>query len=152
MALRRSRRRLREIAGAAILAAAACGGRPDPSSGAVHRLVRAANHRDAAAIVAALAPDFRGSEGMGRDDLDAELRRLFAAYASVDVSISGLAVEPFPDFDVVRFYAVFRGRARKIGGLEGILPSSARYRFELRLARDGARRTVTQATWEEIGK
>ncbi|HET9795195.1 MAG TPA: hypothetical protein VFS34_12110 [Thermoanaerobaculia bacterium] len=134
------------------LAAAACGGRGDPSAETVDALVQAANRRDAAPVVAALAPDFRGNGGMSRNDLDAEIRRLFAAYASVDVAVSGLTIERFPEFDVARFRASFHGSVRKIAGLEGILPSSARYRFELRLARDGDRRTVTQAVWEEIGE
>ncbi len=129
--------------------AAACGGRRDPSAEIVRSLARAADHRDSAAIVASLAPDFRASSGAGREEVGAELRRLFAAYASVDVSTSNPAVHPFPEFDVVRFEATFRGRPGKIGGLEGMLPSSARYRFELRLARDGDRRTITNATWEE---
>jgi hypothetical protein len=87
---------------------------------------------------------------MGREETAAELRRLFTAYASVDVAVSELAIERFPDFDLARFRADFRGSARKIGGLEGILPSSARFRFELRLAREGEGRAITQATWEEL--
>ncbi len=131
-------------------AAAACGGRGDPSAETVRGLVRAANRRDAAAIVAALAPDFRGTGGMSRGDLDAEIRRLFAAYASVDVVVNGLSIDRLPEFDVVRFRASFRGTVRRIGGLEAILPPTARYRFELRLVRGGDRRTIEQATWEEI--
>jgi hypothetical protein len=135
---------------AALAFAAACGRGGDPSAEVIRGLQRAANRRDAGGITAALAPGFRGSGGATRQDVDAELRRLFAGYASVDVAVGELAIERFPGFDLARFRATFRGSARKLGGLEGILPASASWRFELRLARDGDRRTVTQATWEEI--
>lgn len=152
MAVLAKRRRLTAVAAAALLAAAACGPRVDPSTAAVRSLVRAANRRDAGAITALLAPDFRGPDGMNRGDLDAELRRLFAAYASVDATVSDLSIERFPEFDLVRFLAAFRGSAREIGGLAGMLPSRGRYRMELRLARDGEKRTVTQAVWDEVGE
>ncbi|HET7453365.1 MAG TPA: hypothetical protein VFL12_11520 [Thermoanaerobaculia bacterium] len=147
MAVRPTRRRLTALAAAAL--AVACAPRGDPSAASVRGLARDANRRDAAAIVAVLAPDFRGPAGMRRDDLEGELRRLFAAYASVDVSVSDVSVDPLPDFDLVRFRAAFRGTARRIGGLAELLPSDARYRFELRLVRDGDRRTVTDAQWQE---
>ncbi len=135
------------------LVAAACGGRPtDPSVEAIRDLARAAGRRDAAPIVAALSPDFRGPGGMSREDLDGEIRRFFASYRSIDAAVSDLAIERFPDFDLARFEADFHGSARRIGGLEGILPPSARFRFEVRFARDGNRRIVTQATWEEIAR
>lgn len=152
MAVLATRRRLTAAIAAALLAAVACGPRADPSAAAVRFLVRAANDRDAGAITASLAPDFRGPDGRSRDDMDAELRRLFAAYASVDVSVSDLSIERLPEFDLVRFLATFRGSARRIGGLAGLLPSRGRYRMELRLARDGEKRTVTQAVWDEAGE
>ena len=135
----------------ALVAATACRGAGDPAADAVRSLARAANHRDASAIVAALAPGFEGSLGMSREDVDAELRRLFAAYASVDVSVSDLSTERYPEFTLARFRIEFRGAARRIGGLEGILPSSARYRFELRLVPEGRQWRVASAHWEEIG-
>jgi hypothetical protein len=136
---------------AAVVAASACRGVGDPAAETVRSLARAAGHRDAAAIVAALSPDFQGSLGMGRAEIDAELRRLFAAYASVNVSVSDLETVPYPDFTLARFRVEFRGAVRRIGGLEGILPSSARYRFELRLVPEGGRFRVASARWEETG-
>lgn len=144
----RARRRLT----AAVLALAACRRTGDPASETVHALARAADHRDAAAIVAALAPGFEGSAGMRREDVDAELRRLFAAYASVDVSVSELATERYPEFTLARFVVEFRGSVRKIGGLEALLPSSARYRFELRLIPEGGNLRVLNARWEDLGR
>ena len=136
---------------AAVVAATACRGAGDPAADTVRALARAADHRDAPTIVAALAPGFEGSLGMSREDVDAELRRLFAAYASVDVSVSDLATERYPEFTLARFRVEFRGAVRRIGGLEGILPSSARYRFELRLVPEGREFRVASAHWEELG-
>jgi hypothetical protein len=136
---------------AAVAAAIACRGAGDPAADRVRSLARAAGHRDAGAIVAALSPSFEGSFGMGRADVDAELRRLFAAYASVTVSVSDLATERYPEFTLARFRVEFRGAVRRIGGLEGILPSSARYRFELRLVPEGREYRVASAHWEEMG-
>lgn len=135
---------------AAVVAASACRGAGNPAEEMVRSLTRAADHRDAPAIVAALSPDFEGSAGMGRPEVDAELRRLFAAYASVDVSVSDLETVPYPDFTLARFRVEFRGAVRRIGGLEGILPTSARYRFELRLVPEGRRFRVASAHWEEM--
>ena len=137
---------------AAALAAAviACGGGGDPAAETVRSLAAAANRRDAAMITAALAPGFQGSEGMSREDVDAELRRLFAAYASVDVSISGLKTDRYSGFTLARFDAEFRGSVRRIGGLEGILPASARYRFELRLVPEDGNLRIAHAAWEAI--
>ena len=139
---------------AAALAAVsiACGGARDPAAETVRSLARAANRRDAAAIVALLSRHFEGSGGMGRDDAGAELRRLFAAYASVDVSVSSLATERYPEFTLARFDVDFRGSARRIGGLEGILPASSRYRFELRLAPEDGGLRIAHAAWEEAGR
>jgi len=136
----------------AAVAAAACGRRSDPSAGTIRDLARAAGRRDPGPIAASLSPDFRGSGGMSRDDVDAEIRRLFAAYRSIDVAVENLAIERLPDFDLARFDADFRGSPRTIGGLDGLLSPSARFRFEVRLEREGDRRIVTQATWEEIGR
>ena len=135
----------------AVAAATACRGAEDPAADAVRSLARAANHRDASTIVAALAPGFEGSLGMSREDVDAELRRLFAAYASVGVSVLDLSTERYPELTLARFRVEFRGSSRRIGGLEGILPSSARYRFELRLVPEGREFRVASARWEEMG-
>jgi hypothetical protein len=141
--------RARRFLTAALLAVAACRNE-DPAAALVRSLARRASHRDAGAILSALSPSFEGSLGMRREEVGAELARLFAAYASVDVSIADLATERFPEFTLARFVAVFRGSVRRIGGLEGMLPSSARYRFELRLVPEGRELRIATARWEEI--
>ena len=42
------------------------------------------------------------------------------------------------------------GTPRKIGGLEGLIPRSASYRFEVRLAPDGGRWKVYKASWTAV--
>lgn len=142
----------RRIAAAALVALVACGRSGDPAADAVRDLARSAGRRDAGAIVARLAPDFAGPSGETPADVEAELRRLFAAYSSVDVEIEGLALERDPEFTLARFTAAFRGSVRRLGGMEALLPASARYRFELRLADAGGTFRVAHAFWEEIGR
>ena len=136
----------------ALLLAAACRRAGDPAADAVRELARAANRRDASAIFARLAPGFAGPSGETAADVDAELRRLFAAYSSVDVAVENLTLDRLPEFTLARFAASFRGSARRLGGMEALLPESARYRFELRLVDVGGKYGVARAFWEEIGR
>lgn len=133
----------------ALAVATACGRGGDPAAAAIRSLARAANDRDASEITGMLTPDFQDAHGMTREDVENELRRLFAAYASIDVSISDLSLERYPAFTLAKFRVAFRGSVRKIGGLESILPATSRYRFELRLVPEGPRFRVAHAFWEE---
>ena len=148
----RNRRPPGRVLAIALLLVAACRRSGDPAAEAVGELARSANRRDASAIVASLAPGFAGPSGETAADVEAELRRLFAAYSSVDVAIENLVVDRLPDFTLARFVASFRGSARRLGGMEALLPESARYRFELRLVESGGRFRVAHAFWEEIGR
>lgn len=136
------------------LAAVACGGaKRDPARRTVDEIVAAAEARDAAAIVERLAPDFQGADGSGRADAEANLRRYLAAYESLGVRLSEFTIESAASAARVRFRADLSGRPRAIGGLDGILPRSSAYRFDLRLApaADGGRWVVTWAAWEPVG-
>ncbi len=134
---------------ALVVAASACRRHGDPVAETVRSLARAANGRDAPAIAKALTPEFTASNGASRADVERELRQLFAVYGSVDVAISDLATERFPDFALARFRVDFRGLPR-MGGLGSLLPASARYRFELRLVPSAGPWAVSSAFWEEL--
>ena len=138
---------------AVVLLAAAAGGCPksgDPVEVAVRSLARSASERDAPAIVSLLSPSFQAADGASRGDVEREIRRLFSAYSAVDVRVADLAIERFPDFSLARFRVDFRGTARRVGGLEALLPPSARYRFELRFKPPGPRAKIENAFWEEL--
>jgi hypothetical protein len=142
---------LRGIVLAAILVGAACGEKGDPARRTIDEIVAAAEKRDAAAVIERLAPDFQAADGSGRADAEMTLRRYLAAYERLGVRISDFQIERAAGAARARFRADLTGTARKIGGLEGILPQSSTYRFDLRLepASDGGRWLVTWASWEQ---
>jgi hypothetical protein len=140
------------IASLAALLAAACGEKRDPTRRTIDEIVAAAEARDPGAIVERLAPDFQAADGTGRADAEATLRRYLAAYESLDVRVSDVTIETAAGAARARFRADLSGKPRNVGGLEGLLPRSSAYRFDLRLApaSDGRRWVVTWAGWEQI--
>jgi hypothetical protein len=132
-----------------VATATGCREKSDPVRQALDRLVAAAKERNAGDFVASLAPDFQAADGTGRADAEATVRRFFAAYESLDVRISDVSVERAADAARVRFRADLSGKPRSIGGLEGLLPATSAYRFDLRLSPgEGGRWLVTWASWE----
>ena len=117
--------------------AIACGDQTDPVKTSIDRVVAAAEKRDAAAVLRQLAESFQSAEGAGRADVEAQLRRYFAAYENLDVEISELSIERAERAARATFRADLSGKVRKIGGLEGILPSASAWRFEVRLVPEG---------------
>jgi hypothetical protein len=151
MRLVRNFRPLAAVAALALLltSASACREKSDPERQALDRLLAAATERDAEDFVASLAPDFHAADGSGRADAEATVRRYFAAYESLDVKVSDVSIERAADAARVRFRADLSGKARSVGGLEGLLPSKSAYRFDLRLTPgEGGRWLVTWASWE----
>ena len=50
----------------------------------------------------------------------------------------------------MRCVVEFAGRARSLGGLKGLLPPSAVYRFELGVVEEGGAWRVREAAWEPV--
>jgi hypothetical protein len=150
--IRDLRARVPRSAAAGLLALAAtigCGEKSDPVRQTLDRLVAAAKDRDAGDFVQDLAPGFQAADGSGRADAEATLRRYFAAYESLDVRISDVSIERAADAARVRFRADLSGKPRSVGGLEGLLPATSAYRFDLRLSPgEGGRWLVSWASWE----
>lgn len=121
----------------------------DPVRDTLDRIVRAANKRDAAAVVANLADSYRDAEGQSPADVSGLLRRYFAAYEILDVRVSSVEIERAPEAARVRFRAELSGQPAKLGGLDRFLPSSSRYDFDVRLAPDGGRWKVAWASWQQ---
>lgn len=135
---------------AALALMLACSREPsDPVRGLVDELAAAAEARDADRFGARLSEQFRG-QGMSRADSLATLRRYLAAYESVGVEIYSFEAEREAGTAHVRCEVDFSGNARRIGGLEGLLPPSAVYRFELDAADEGGTWRVLGARWEEV--
>ena len=131
-----------------VACALACREAGDPVREALDRLVKAAQARDAEAVVENLTPDFRDAAGGGVNDARALLRRYFAAYEILDVRLKDVTIERAPAAARARFRADLSGQPRKIGGLDGLIPSASTYNFDVRLVPDGKRWKVAWASWE----
>lgn len=100
-------------------------------------------------MIEELATDFRSSEGSGRSDAEAQLRRYFAAYERLDVEISDVTIERAPGAARATFRADMSGTGRKIPGLEG-LPRSSSWRFDVRLVPEGDRWRIAWAAYQPV--
>lgn len=107
--------------------------------------------RDAAAVVELLAPEFQAQNGMKPAMVVEELKRYFFAYESLDVQLSEVA----PEGDPPRRVSVrvdMSGKPKQIGGLAGMVPDLAAYRFDLDLVpKDDALR-ISGARWERVDR
>ncbi len=128
--------------------ALACRHESDPVRATLDRVVKAAQARDSRAVVENLTGDYRDAEGQTSADVAATLRRIFAAYAIIDVRLSDLEFDRAPEAARVTFRADFSGQPRKLGGLDRFLPSASPYRFQVRLVPEGNRWKVAWASWE----
>jgi hypothetical protein len=127
-----------------------CRGNQDPILALLAQLEEEAERRDANAIVARLAPDFRCPAGSSREDAAALLRRYFSAYETVRLEIYDVAIEREESNVILRFRADFSGKALPLRGLSALLPPTAMYRFELRLVPNGDEWKISEADWEVL--
>jgi len=130
-----------------------CGPPKDPVGASLDAMVRAANARDARALFDRVAPGFSAADGSNRDEARATVERYFASYEALNVSIDDVQIER-GDADAarVRFRARMSGQPRKIGGLEGLVPSEASYDFDLRMVREDGAWKVAWAQWNPVGR
>jgi hypothetical protein len=133
----------------AAVALPACSRTPaDPVDVLLAELQAAAEARDAHRFGERLSPDFRGGPALGRSEAIAQLGRYFAAYELVGLEVYDVTAERDGATARVRCVVEFSGRARKAFGLDGLLPPSAVYRFDLGVADEGGTWRVREATWE----
>ncbi len=142
---------MRALAAATLLALAlvpACSRKPaDPVAALLAELEAAAEKRDAERFGERLSTGFRSADGLGRAEAIAQLRRYFAAYDSVALTVYGVETEREGASARVRCVVEFSGKARQAFGLGGLLPPSAVYRFELEAGDEGGVWRVRGATW-----
>jgi hypothetical protein len=144
-------RRCFEAWAVAALAAAGCGGRPsDPVREALVVLETAAESRDADALGARLTDDFRGKGNLGRAEATATLRRYFAAYQEVRLTLHEVEVAREADGAAARFLVEFSGDPLQVFGQTVFQPTAAVYRFELDLTDAGGLWRVRRAEWEQV--
>ena len=118
----------------------------DPIAATIRAVAKAAEDRDAGAVVEKLADNYADDNG-GRSQAEDNLRRYFFGYRSIDIDISDLQTYRNGPTGQARFVVVFSGVPKEIGGLDQILPSSAKYRFDIWLAEDKGGWKITNAQW-----
>ncbi len=123
----------------------------DPVRESLDAMVKAADARDAKGLFERVAPAFQAADGSGVADAEATLNRYFAAYEILHVSIRNVRIERGDGAARVRLIAEMSGQPRKIGGLQGLVPSSAAYDFDLRLIAEGGAWKVAWAQWNPAG-
>jgi hypothetical protein len=125
----------------------------DPIQECLDALVQSANARDADRFFQQVAADFQGADGSARADAQVLLRRLFAGYENLDVTIRDVSIERAESAARVRLRADLAGQPRKLGGLDGFLPRTSSYDFDMRLAPDtgSGKWKVAWASWQPRG-
>jgi hypothetical protein len=130
------------LAGAAL--ESACSRAPsDPVQALLAELEAAAEARDAERVGQRLSADFK-ADGV------ATLRRYFAGYENVALTVYGTEVERAGSSAHIRTVVEFSGRARKLGGLDGLLPPEAVYRFEMDAADEAGVWRVRTCEWRAV--
>ena len=134
---------------AALLALVACSRKPaDPVRALVDELAAAAEDRAPDRVLARLGDGFRGQGNLTKADVAASLRRYFAAYESIDLEVFDVETEPGEGVTRIRTRVGFSGKAQKAFGLDGLLPPSAVYAFDLDARDEGGTWRVVRADWE----
>lgn len=141
----------RLIAAAALTLLASCGrAARDPVREIVDRVAAAAESRDAGAVAAYLSAGFRDAEGETKADAADLLRRTLGAYERISLTLSDVTIERGPQAARATFRVGMSGKPRAVSGLEGLLPRTSAWRFELRLELERGGWMIASASWKRL--
>lgn len=139
------------LATALALAVVGCSQAPtDPVRALLADLEAAAEARDADRFASCLSPAFTADHGLTRAEALAQLKRYFALYESVAVDVDEVEAEREGDRARVRCVVLTSGRARRLPGLDGLLPPDEAFRFELEVGQEGGAWLVRSASWKPV--
>jgi len=134
------------------LAVASCRKEGDPVRETLDEIARAAHRRDAAALFDRVSAGFESGDGSSRSDAEALVKRMFAAYEILDVTLSNVSIERSENTARAQFRADLSGQPRRIGGLDGLFPRSSTYDFDVRLVPEDGRWKVAWASWSPVSE
>ena len=138
-------------AAAALLLLVSCSHEPrDPVREVLKRVVASAEARDAGAVAGYLSASFRDAEGGSKADAADLLRRTLAAYESISLSLSDEVIAKGPEAANATCKVGMSGKPRAVAGLEGFLPRTSTWRFELRLELEKGSWRITSAAWKRL--
>ena len=113
-------------------------------------VVEAAEARDADGVMSRVTEGFRDGNGGGKGDAAALVRRSLAAYESLSLTLSDVAVERGPAAAQAKFKVRMSGKPRTVGGLDGLLPRSSRWSFDVRLETETGGWKIAWASWTRL--
>jgi hypothetical protein len=113
-------------------------------------VIASAEKRDADAVVNYLSAGFRDADGGSRADAAETVKRYLAAYESLSLTVSNLTLERKGPVGQATFTLKMSGKPRAVGGLEGLLPHTSRWRFELRMEAEPGGWKITHAAWSQL--
>ncbi len=123
----------------------------DPIRETLDAMVAAAEDRDAEAVMEHVANDFTSvTGGMTRDQATLALKRYFAGYEHIDISLSGVTIDRDSNAADASFRADFSGTPRKFGGLDQFLPRASAWQFDVELRLLDGDWKITAARWQQI--
>src|ERR1039457_875947 len=127
-------RRIALVLSLVLLPATACHRvRRDPVMACLTGAVAAAESRDADGVMSRVAEGFRDAEGGGKAASTALVRRTLTASESLSLTLSAVALGRGPAAAQAKFKGGMSGRPRAAGGLDGLLPRSSHWSFDVRL-------------------
>jgi hypothetical protein len=139
------------LAAVVLLGAPGCSRTPrDPVAACLDAVVTAGEKRDADGVLARVSESFRDAGGGGKAETAELVRRSLAAYEALLLTLTDLAVTRGPAAAQARFKLRMSGRPRAVAGLEGILPRSSRWSFDVRLEKEGSDWKITSAAWTRL--
>jgi len=115
----------------------------------LHGAAKAAEARDADRVLARVSEGYRDAAG-GKADTALSLKRYFAAYESLSISLADVGIQRGDTSARARFAVRMSGRPRAVAGLEGLLPRASRWRFDVRLEAEKEGWKITDAAWERL--
>lgn len=140
---------MRRAAFLVLLLLAGCARRGDPVRGLLDDTAKAAEKRDASALVSHLTADFRADDGQDRAQVEQTVRGILAGYESLGVKLSEVTIERSPEAARVAFRADLSGAPRG-AGLAAILPRSGAWRFDLRVVKERDEWKIASAGWRPL--
>lgn len=140
------------LAALLLVPVASCRKDTDPVRTVLADLASAADDRDADAAGKLLSAAYSDVEHSDRAAAIQTIRRYFAAYERISTSFSDVRIDRKPDLARATFTATFNGAPRKLGSLEGMLPRSAKVKFEMNLVPEEGRWKVAWAAWTLVSE
>ena len=117
----------------------------DPVRAMVDEIADAAEDRDVDDVMKHVAATYPG-----RAEVQQTLRQYFFGYSALNISITNYKAEVGSTTGAATFEVNMTGVPKQIGGLDQLLPRTARYRFDVQLVKEGNDWKVESAEYQPL--